>query len=105
MPKAVESLLWWILAGTKGGRTRARIIINLKERPMNANQLADLMKLDYKTIRYHLNLLLENDLLVTVGKKYGVMHFLSPQLESNYEAFLEIWKKITRETFNEKIKG
>lgn len=97
MPKAFKSLLWWILAGTKGGRTRARIIIALKERPMNANQLADLMKLDYKTIRYHLNLLLENDLLVTVGKKYGIMYFLSPQLESNYEVSLEIWEKINKE--------
>jgi len=94
MPKAIESRLWWILTGTKGGRTRARIIINIKERPMNANQLADLMRFDYKTIRYHLNLLLENGFLVTVGKKYGTMYFLSPQLESNYKVFLEIWEKI-----------
>lgn len=96
MPKAIKSLLWWILAGTKGGRTRAKIIIALKERPMNANQLADLMKLDYKTIRYHLNLLLENGFLVTVGKKYGTMYFLSPNLESSYEVFLEIWEKISK---------
>jgi predicted transcriptional regulator len=95
MSSAIRSLLWWILAGTKGGRTRANIIITLKERPMNANQLAGVMKLDYKTIRYYLNLLLENGFLVTVGKKYGTMYFLSPQLESNYEVFLEIWKKIS----------
>ncbi len=97
MSKAIKGLLWWVMAGTKGGKTRARILITLKERPMNANQLADLMKLDYKTIRYHLNLLLENGFLATVGKKYGKMYFLSPQLESNYEVFLEIWERIRNE--------
>ncbi len=96
MSKAVSSLLWWILAGTKGGRTRARIIIALKERPMNANQLADLLGLDYKTIRYHLDLLIDNELLTTAGKRYGLMYFLSPKLESNYKVFLGIWGKISK---------
>lgn len=96
MSKAVSSLLWWIIAGTRGGLTRAKIIIAIKERPMSANQLSNLLKLDYKTIRYHLDILTENELLTTAGKKYGLMYFLSPKLESNYKVFLEIWDKIRK---------
>lgn len=97
MSKAVSSLLWWIIAGTKGGVTRAKIILALKERPLTANQLSNLLRLDYKTIRYHLDLLTENELLTTVGRKYGRMYFISPKLESNFKVFLEIWKKISKE--------
>lgn len=94
MSRAVKSLLWWIIAGTKGGITRAKIILALKERPLSANQLSKLLNLDYKTIRYHLQLLTDNELLTTAGKRYGLMYFASPKLESNYDVFLEIWEKI-----------
>lgn len=96
MSRTVSNLLWWIIAGTKGGRTRAKIILALKERPSSASQLSNLLELDYKTIRYHLDLLTENELLTTGGKKYGRMYFISPKLESNYSVFLEIWKKISK---------
>lgn len=73
---------------------RARIIRTLKERPYNANQLAEELNVDYKTIRHHINILLENRILVSSGKKYGTMYFLSPMMEDNYHIFEEIWKKI-----------
>jgi len=94
VPKSITHQLWWIIAGTKGGITRAKIIIALKEQPLSANQLTELLKLDYKTIRYHLDLLTDNKLLITAGKKYGLMYFISPELESNFETFLEIWNRI-----------
>lgn len=96
MPKSITHQLWWILAGTKGGVTRAKIILALKERPLSANQLAELLGLDYKTIRHHLDLLVDNKLVTTAGKKYGLMYFISPELESNFETFLDIWKTITK---------
>lgn len=39
--RAVKQLLWWLIAGSEGGLNRGRIIDSLKERPCNANQLAD----------------------------------------------------------------
>jgi len=96
VPKSITHQLWWILAGTKGGVTRAKIILALKERPLSANQLAELLGLDYKTIRHHLDLLVDNKLVTTAGKKYGLMYFISPELESNFETFLDIWKTITK---------
>ncbi|MEE8168723.1 MAG: winged helix-turn-helix domain-containing protein [Candidatus Hydrothermarchaeales archaeon] len=90
----MKRVLWWLLAGTRGGATRARIIIELEKRPYNANQLADRLKLDYKTVRHHLDILVDNKILTTAGEKYGTPYFLTEEMEENFELFQEIWEKI-----------
>jgi len=97
LSRPLKVLLWWILAGTKGGKVRAKILLILKERPMNASQLATQMQLDYKTIRHHLRVLTDNKLLESGGGNYGSMYFLSPQLESNFQIVEEILEKIGKE--------
>jgi DNA-binding transcriptional ArsR family regulator len=97
-----KRLLWWLIAGTRGGRSRGKIINVLKERPSNASQLADTLKMDYKTIRHHLDVLLENKLIVKMGEKYAASYFLSPQLDLQYDVFQEIWLKIEKEEKNRK---
>jgi len=92
--RATERLLWWLIAGTKGGRTRASIIAALREMPRNANQLAEVLNIDYKTVRHHLEILTENGMVTFTGNGYGTTYFLSPELEENYQTFEEIWRKI-----------
>jgi len=58
--RSLKYLLGWLIAGTRGGPTRARIIEALKESPQNANQLATLLKMDYKTMRHHLDVFEKN---------------------------------------------
>ena len=91
---SIERLLWWLIAGTKGGKTRATVIVALRELPRNANQLANELKLDYKTITHHLGVLASNGIISSVGKGYGTTYFLSPELEENFQMFEVIWKKI-----------
>lgn len=92
---SVKYLLWWLISGTKGGRTRGRLMLALRERPANANQLADVMAVDYKTVRHHLEVLQRNGLVTsTGGGGYGATYFLSPQLDENFSIFEEIWSKI-----------
>jgi DNA-binding transcriptional ArsR family regulator len=95
--RPLKYLLGWLIAGTRGGPTRARIIQTLKENPQNANQLATLLGMDYRTIRHHLNVLLKNKIITSVGEGYGIVYFLSQTLEDNYAVFEEIlkglWKK------------
>lgn len=95
-PEAFEKLLWWIIVGTRGGATRARIITHLRNHPSNASQLAESLRLDYKTVRHHLELLVENRLLVRVGGKYAATFFLSPELENNYNRFEENLKNLEK---------
>ncbi|MGD6805524.1 MAG: ArsR/SmtB family transcription factor [Candidatus Bathyarchaeia archaeon] len=92
--RSLKYLLGWLIAGTRGGPTRARIIEALKESPQNANQLATLLKMDYKTMRHHLDVLEKNKMLTSVGDRYGATYFLSQTLEDNYAVFEEIVKKI-----------
>ncbi len=61
-------VLGWLIAGTRGGVTRARIITTLKETPQNANQLATLLGMDYRTIRHHLEVLEKNKLITSAGE-------------------------------------
>ncbi len=96
MSSAVRRILWWIIAGNRGGPNRARIILAIKDRPLNANQLANELEMDYKTVRHHLNVLKKNRLILEVGEGYGSMYFLSPELEQNYEEFVRIWERIGR---------
>jgi DNA-binding transcriptional ArsR family regulator len=90
-------LLGWLIAGTRGGASRAKIISALKETPQNANQLANLLGMDYRTIRHHLEVLEKNRLITSAGEGYGITYFLSPAMEENYVLFEEIlaktWKK------------
>lgn len=90
----MKYLFGWLFIGTRGGTTRAKIILMLKETPQNANQLASNLKLDYRTVRHHLNVLQKNRLIVSAGDRYSVTYFLSPLMEANYKLFEEIVDKI-----------
>ncbi len=91
----MDRRLWYLIAGTRGGINRARILWSLHDRPRNANDLATQLGLDYKTVRHHLNVLHENDFVMTLGDvTYGILYSLSPRLQVHFDDFLEIWRRI-----------
>ena len=93
----MKNLLWWLIAGSKGGVNRARIINLLHQRPYNANQLTEILGLDYKTVRHHLSVLLENRVIESNdGEKYGTMYFLSHIMEDNFALFQDIWVRVDK---------
>jgi DNA-binding transcriptional ArsR family regulator len=71
--------------------------VAVKAQPMNANQIAANLGMDYKTVRHHLNVLVKNHMLISAGEGYGAMYFVSPELEQNYDEFTTIWAKINRQ--------
>ncbi len=90
-----KRLLWYLIASTRGGVNRAKIINFLSESPSNANQLSIQLKLDYKTIIHHLDVLEKNGLIITENEEsYGATYFISPLIEKNYSAFKEIMVRI-----------
>ena len=90
----MKNLLWYLIAGTKGGETRGRIIELLNKNPSNANKIAETLKLDYKTIRHHINVLEKNNIITAVNKgNYGAVYFLSEIMKTNLPVFSEIWAK------------
>ena len=96
LSSAIRRVIWWVFTGNRGGPNRARVVIALKERPMNANQLAETLRMDYKTVRHHLSVLSKNRLILGEGEGYGTMYFLSPELEHEFIEFAKIWDRIGR---------
>jgi predicted transcriptional regulator len=86
----MRKVLWWLIGGSRGGKNRFRIIKTLEREPMNANQLASTLDLDYKTIRHHLGLMVENDVVEAVGDGYGDTYFLTERMESNLDVLESI---------------
>ncbi len=91
-----KRLLWFVFMGSKGGLNRMRIISVIRERPLNANQLAKELDLDYKAIQHHIGVLEKNNLITRVGEKYGTTYFISTFLEVNLVAFDEIVAKLEK---------
>jgi DNA-binding transcriptional ArsR family regulator len=87
--------LWFLIAGTRGGINRAKIIWFLREGPSNANAIAEHLDLDYKTVRHHLDVLRDNDAVMATSTNngYATMYALSPRLQTHFEEFLEIWNR------------
>ena len=86
-------LLWQVFAGSKGCINRVKIVLQLKEMPFNTNQLSNRLKLDYKIVEHHLDVLYKYDLVTKIGDRYGTTYFLSPLLESNLNLFDEMSDK------------
>lgn len=94
----MKQVLWWLIAGSKGGVNRARIIQLLHERPYNANQMTQSLHLDYKTIRHHLEVMKKHQVITSMGDGYGAMYFLTEQMEAKYDDFIEIWDQLGVQT-------
>ena len=43
-----------------------------------------------------IDVLEKNDLITSMGERYGKMYFLSVELEENYGDFVEIWERIRK---------
>jgi DNA-binding transcriptional ArsR family regulator len=93
--KHLRRLLWYLLGGTRGGPNRAEIIKTLQSRPCNANQLAETLRVDYKTVQHHVRILEENGLVSLANKgSYGAVLFLTAKMEEAIPILDEIWSKI-----------
>jgi predicted transcriptional regulator len=91
-----KRLLWFVFAGSRGGMNRLRLIKILKNQPLNANQLAKDLNLDYKAILHHIGVLEKNNLITRIGEKYNVTFFVSNFLEANMDSFNEIVEKLEK---------
>jgi predicted transcriptional regulator len=91
-----KRLLWFVFTGSRGGLNRLKIISKLKKNPLNINQLAKELNLDYKAIQHHIRVLEKNNLISKVGEKYDMIYLISTFLEVNMETFEEIEEKLDK---------
>jgi len=89
-----KMILWSIIAGTRGGVNRAKILNLIKDNPLNANKIATVLNLDHKTVIHHVKILSKNELIVKAEKEYGAEYQLTPIMKENQIALEEIMEKI-----------
>ena len=59
--------------------------------------MADILHMDYKTVKHHIEVLQKNQLIVSEGDKYGVVYFPSSSLEANINEFNNIYEKMNKD--------
>lgn len=82
----METTLQSALTGSNGARNRARIVRALVERPRNTNQLSGALDLHYKTVRHHLEKLVELGIVDASGDQYGAVFLPSERVRADSEA-------------------
>jgi predicted transcriptional regulator len=70
------------------------------EEPMNTNKLRKTLDLDFRTVKHHLEVMENNNLVSSMGNNYGKMYFASEKLMDNIELFKEVWPGVS-----DKLKG
>lgn len=86
----MEDVLWYLLASSRGGPSRVRIVRAIDERPRNANQLADALDLDYTTVRHHLDVLAENNVVRSSGGDYAAVYLFTDRAKAHWDTVAEI---------------
>jgi DNA-binding transcriptional ArsR family regulator len=89
-----KMILWSIIAGTRGGVNRAKILNLLANMPLNANKIATILKLDHKTVIHHVNILTKNELIIKEEKDYAASYKLTQIMKDNQNVLEEIMEKI-----------
>lgn len=90
----MEAVLWYVFTGTRGGPNRVRLLQAVDERPRNANQLADDLDLDYKTVRHHLDVLQENNVVRSSGDGYGDVYLPTEQVRTHWDTIQTIFEEV-----------
>jgi len=90
----MEGVLWYVLASSRGGPTRVRILRAIEERPRNANQLAEELELDYTTVRHHLDVLMENNVVRKTDEDYAAVYLFTDRARDNWETLQEVLKTV-----------
>jgi DNA-binding transcriptional ArsR family regulator len=90
----MEAVLWQVLAGTRGGPNRVRILEALDEQPRNRNQLAEELDLNYKTVEHHLDVLKDNDIVESTDADYGSVYLITDRARNHWDAATEIMDQV-----------
>lgn len=90
----MDGVLWHLLASSRGGPSRVRILRALDERPRNANELAEKLDLDYTTVRHHLDVLMDNNVVERTGDDYAVPYLITDRTRAHWDTVEEIFDTV-----------
>jgi DNA-binding transcriptional ArsR family regulator len=80
----IEDRLRRVLLHTRGTGTRLQILREIDTYPRNMHRLAIDLELDYTTVRYHMEILENNDIVRSGGTGHGVVYLPSRTVRQHY---------------------
>ena len=89
------------LISKKGGPTRLKIINELYKSPQNRNELSKKLKIQYRTVIHHMNILLDENIVEKENKKYGRLYFLTEYMYDNEDKFRKFEKQMEKRHMKE----
>ena len=90
-------MFWTLFVSSRGAVNRIRIMSVLRKKPINRNQLAIELGVDYKSVQHHLKILQGNNLVKKMGNKYDVKYCVSTLFENSEFVFDEIVDKLKKQ--------
>lgn len=78
-----------MIEASRGGVTRARILLLIRGEPLNTNQIAKRLGLNYRSVTHHINILVKNGLIMRIGKGYGSPFILTREAEEHWDIVYE----------------
>ncbi len=78
-----------MIEASRGGATRARILLLVRESPHNVNQIARRLGLNYRSVLHHINVLSRNGFMGGGGEGYGSPFILSREAEEYWDIVYE----------------
>ena len=101
---SLKQKLSYLLLGQQGWENRIKIIDLLNERPYNINQMAKKLDLNYRTIKHHIDILMDHKLVsASEMGTYGEVYFLSPQLENNINLYENLKNELISSDITSKL--
>jgi DNA-binding transcriptional ArsR family regulator len=92
----MEGVFWQLLASSRGGGSRVRILRAIDDQPRNPNELATELDLDYTTVQHHLDMLEENNVLRSSGDGYGAVYLLTEQAQAHREKLEQVLETVDK---------
>ncbi|MDE1767407.1 MAG: winged helix-turn-helix transcriptional regulator [Thaumarchaeota archaeon] len=87
-----KNIFYSVFATSRGGPNRIRLMWHLRRGHMTNAVIAKLLRLNYLTVKYHLQVLERNNLVIHTGEKRNVTFSVSTFFEINSGLFDEICK-------------
>lgn len=85
-----------VILGRRGGSTSIKIIDLLLVTPCNINQISKIVNINYSTAYYHINLLMQNNILKKNSEGYGALYLPASKLKSNIDLYNNVKKELEK---------
>ncbi|MGC8645754.1 MAG: winged helix-turn-helix domain-containing protein [Thermoplasmata archaeon] len=92
--REMRMLFNYLFVYSRGAPLRSRIVLMLRERPMNKNELSTRLRVNYRTVEHHLSVLIKNNVVEGDFRRYNSLFYLKDGVRMLVEDALDALRRI-----------